>query len=158
MNMKSITFTLNNEKRSFDIEPDETLIDLLRRSGYTGTKLGCDTGMCGSCAVIIDGRIVNACILFAFQVDGRTVETIEGVGDFDRPHPLQTAMADAGAVQCGFCTPGIIMAAKALLEQKPNATEEDFNRHLDGNLCRCTGYVKIKEALLSCSSATGGQS
>lgn len=158
MTMKSISFTLNGKKRSFEIEPDETLIDLLRRSRLTGTKRGCDTGMCGSCAVILDGRAVNACILFAFLVDGRSVETIEGVGDFDEPHPLQTAMADAGAVQCGFCTPGIVMTAKALLEQKPDATEKDFNLHLDGNLCRCTGYVKIKEALLSCSSATGDKS
>ncbi len=150
--MKTITFTLNGRERSFDIEPDETLIDLLRRSNLTGTKRGCDTGMCGSCAVIMDDRAVNACILFAFQADGRTIETIEGVGDFDSPHPLQTAMADTGAVQCGFCTPGIVMTANALLRQKPDAAEEDFNQHLDGNLCRCTGYVKIKEALLSCSA------
>lgn len=150
--MKSITFTLNGKERTFEVDPNESLIDLLRRNQLTGTKRGCDTGMCGSCAVIVDGRIANACILFAFMVDGRTVETIEGVGDFDQPHRLQTAMADAGAVQCGFCTPGIVMAAKALLDEHPAATEEEFNQHLDGNLCRCTGYVKIKEALLSCSS------
>lgn len=151
--MKTITVTLNGQKRSFDIEPDEVLIDVLRRNGLTGTKLGCDTGMCGSCAIIMDGRTVYACILYAFQADGRTLETIEGVGDFDAPHPLQTALADAGAVQCGFCIPGVVMAAKALLDEKPDATEEDFNQHLDGNLCRCTGYVKIKEAVLSCSTA-----
>ncbi len=150
--MKTIEFTLNGALRQFDIEPDETLIDLLRRVGLTGTKRGCDTGMCGSCAVIMDGRAINACILFAFQAAGRTIETIEGIGDFDQPHPLQVAMADAGAVQCGFCTPGIVMTAKALLEEKPDADEADFRQHLDGNLCRCTGYVKIKEALLSCSA------
>ncbi len=150
--MKKIEFTLNGALRQFDIEPDETLIDLLRRIGLTGTKRGCDTGMCGSCAVVMDGRAVNACILFAFQAAGRTIDTIEGVGDFDQPHPLQVAMADAGAVQCGFCTPGIVMTAKALLDEKPDADEEDFRQHLDGNLCRCTGYVKIKEALLSCSA------
>ncbi len=154
--MKQITFTLNGRKRQWDIAPDETLIDLLRRQGLTGTKRGCDTGMCGSCAVIIDGRAVNACIYYAFQVDGRTVETIEGVGDFDRPHPLQTALADAGAVQCGFCTPGFIMTAKALLDRKPNAEDADFRQHLDGNLCRCTGYVKIEQAIRSCSTAAEG--
>ncbi len=158
--MKKITCTLNGQQRSFDIEPDEIFLDLLRRSGLTGTKRGCDTGMCGACTVIVDGRAVNGCILYAFQVDGRTVETIEGVGDFDRPHPLQTAMADAGAVQCGFCTPGMVMAAKALLDRKPDATEADFLQYLDGNLCRCTGYVKIKQAMLSCSTAaqTGEES
>lgn len=150
--MKTIEFTLNGALRQFDIEPDETLIDLLRRVGLTGTKRGCDTGMCGSCAVVMDGRAINACILFAFQAAGRTIETIEGVGDFDQPHPLQVAMTDAGAVQCGFCTPGIVMTAKALLDEKPDADEVDFRQHLDGNLCRCTGYVKIKEALLSCST------
>ena len=154
--MKHITFTLNGREQQMEIAPDETLIDLLRRKGLTGTKRGCDTGMCGSCAVIIDGRAVNACIYYAFQANGRTVETIEGLGDFDRPHPLQTALADAGAVQCGFCTPGFIMTAKALLDQKPDAVEADFNRHLDGNLCRCTGYVKIKEAICSCSTASEG--
>ncbi len=156
--MKSITFTLNGRERSFDIEPDERFLDLLRRSGLTGTKCGCDNGMCGSCTVIVDGRAVNSCILFAFQVAGRIVETIEGIGDFDRPHPLQTAMADAGAVQCGYCTPGMVMAAKALLDQKPDAGEEDFRRHLDGNLCRCTGYVKIRDALLSCSAGARAES
>lgn len=155
--MKTITCTLNGVERSFDIEPDETLIDLLRRHNLTGTKRGCDTGMCGSCAIILDGKAVNACILYAFMVHGRTVETIEGVGDFDRPHALQTALADAGAVQCGFCTPGIVMTAKALLDQKPDATEADLCHHLDGNLCRCTGYVKIKEAVLSCSTAAKGE-
>lgn len=154
--MKQIKFVLNGRERQMDIDPDETLIDLLRRQGLTGTKRGCDTGMCGSCAVIIDGLAVNACIYYAFQVDGRTVETIESVGDFDRPHPLQTALADAGAVQCGFCTPGFIMTAKALLDQKPAATDADFKRHLDGNLCRCTGYVKIEQAIRSCSTAAKG--
>ncbi len=150
--MKEITFTLNGEVRTFRIEPDETLIDLLRRNQLTGTKRGCDTGMCGSCAVIMDGRAVNACILYAFQVEGRTIETIEGVGDFDRPHPLQTALADAGAVQCGFCTPGMVMTAKALLDQQPNATETEIKKHLDGNLCRCTGYVKILDAVIQCAA------
>lgn len=154
--MKQITFTLNGRERQMDIAPDESLIDLLRRQGMVGTKRGCDTGMCGSCAVIIDGRAVNACIYYAFQVEGRTVETIEGVGDFDRPHPLQTALADAGAVQCGFCTPGFIMTAKALLDQKPDAGDADFRQHLDGNLCRCTGYVKIEQAIRSCSTAAKG--
>jgi aerobic-type carbon monoxide dehydrogenase small subunit (CoxS/CutS family) len=144
---RTISFTLNGAKKEFSISPDERLVKLLRRSGLTGTKEGCDEGTCGACTVIVDGRAVMSCIMPAFLVDGRRVETIEGVGDFDRPHPLQQALADAGAVQCGYCTPGLIMSAKALLGEKPDASEEDIRTHMDGNLCRCTGYEKIWIAL-----------
>lgn len=150
---KTISFTLNGVKKEFAIAPDERLVKLLRRSGYTGTKEGCDEGTCGACTVIVDGRAVFSCIMPAFLVHGRTVETIEGVGDFDRPHPIQQALADAGAVQCGYCTPGLVMSAKALLDQKPDATDEDLRTHMDGNLCRCTGYEKIWVALRSVRDA-----
>lgn len=144
---KQITFTLNGEKKTFTISPDEKLVKLLRRSGYTGTKEGCDEGTCGACTVIIDGRAVFSCITHAFLADGRDVRTIEGVGDFDRPHPIQLALAEAGAVQCGYCIPGMILSAKAFLEAHPHPTDDDIREHMDGNFCRCTGYEKIWQAL-----------
>ncbi|MBU1693710.1 MAG: (2Fe-2S)-binding protein [Verrucomicrobia bacterium] len=144
---KTISFTLNGAKKEFAIAPGELLVKLLRRSGLTGTKEGCDEGTCGACTVIVDGRAVMSCIMPAFLVEGRRVETIEGVGDFGKVHPIQQALADAGAVQCGYCIPGLIMSAKALLEEKPDASDEDIRTHMDGNLCRCTGYEKIWTAL-----------
>ena len=144
---KTISFTLNGAKKEFAIAPGELLVKLLRRSGLTGTKEGCDEGTCGACTVIVDGRAVLSCIMPAFLADGRRVETIEGVGDFGRVHPIQQALVDAGAVQCGYCTPGLIMSAKAMFEENPAASDEDIRVHLDGNLCRCTGYEKIWTAL-----------
>ena len=145
--LKQICFTLNGEKKTFTISPDEKLVKLLRRSGYTGTKEGCDEGTCGACTVIVDGRAVLSCILYAFMADGRDVRTIEGVGTFDQPHPLQQALVEEGAVQCGYCTPGMILAAQALLEEIPHPTDEDIRENMDGNLCRCTGYEKIWTAV-----------
>ena len=144
---KEISFTLNGEEKTFQIDPKETLLDLLRRSDYVGTKRGCDDGACGSCTVILDGRSINACITFAFQVHGRVLETVEGIGDYDQPHPFQKEMAEGAGVQCGFCIPGIVMSAKALLDEIPNPTEEQLLENMDGNYCRCTGYEKIEDAL-----------
>ena len=142
--MSTITFTLNHEQRTFPIEPGETLLHVLReRAHLTGAKKGCDLGECGACTVIMDGRAVNSCCVFAMEADGSTVETIEGIGTADQPHPLQQAFIDAGAIQCGYCTPGMIMAAKALLDQIATA--------MSGNLCRCTGYTKIEEAIVAAS-------
>ncbi len=146
---RTISFTLNGVKKDFRVHPDERLVKVLRRYGYVGTKEGCDEGTCGACTVILDGRAVMSCILPAFMVEGRRVETIEGVGDFDRTHPLQSALMDAGAVQCGYCTPGMIMAAKALFDSHPVPTDEDIRVYMDGNLCRCTGYEKIWTAIRS---------
>lgn len=154
--MKNITLTINGEARCLAIDPDETLAALLRRLGYKGVKVGCDEGVCGACTVILDGRTVNSCHVYAFQAAGRTVETIEALGTFERPHRLQQALADEGAVQCGFCTPGMILSAKVLLEANPNPTEEEFKEHLDGNLCRCTGYEKIQSALRKVVAGEGG--
>ena len=144
---KKISFTLNGEKQTFLIQPNEKLSTLLRRSSYKGLKIGCEEGSCGACTVLWDGQAVCSCILYAFQAEGRRVETIEALGDFDNPHPIQTALVEEGAVQCGYCTPGFILAAKALLDEDPDPSEEKMMEYLDGNLCRCTGYEKIWTAL-----------
>jgi len=144
---QTLSFTLNGQKRVFEVAPGELLVKLLRRNGLMGTKEGCDEGTCGACTVNVDGRAVMSCILPAFLVQGRNVLTIEGVGDFNHVHPIQQALVDAGAVQCGYCTPGLILSAKAMFEENPAASDEDIRVHTDGNLCRCTGYEKIWTAL-----------
>ncbi len=146
-NEKQISFVLNGEKKTFSVSPDEKLLHLLRRAGYKGAKWGCGEGTCGACTVIMDGRAVYSCILHAFQADGRQVQTIEGLGTFEKPHPLQQTLVEEGAVQCGYCTPGIVLAAKALLDRDPKPTDDAIREHVDGNLCRCTGYEKIWSAL-----------
>jgi aerobic-type carbon monoxide dehydrogenase small subunit (CoxS/CutS family) len=144
---KQIRFSLNGEEREFEVRPDEKLLDLLRRSGLLGVKHGCGEASCGACTVIVDGRAVYACVLYAFQASGRSVWTIEGVGSFRKPHPVQEALVEESAVQCGFCIPGMVLSAKAMLDENPSPKEEEVREHMDGNLCRCTGYVKIWGAL-----------
>ena len=144
---KQISFTINGEKKTFAISPDEKLVKLLRRAGYAGVKEGCDEGTCGACTVIMDGRAAFSCILPAFMADGRTIQSIESAGTFEKPHPFQQALVEEGAVQCGYCIPGMVMSAKALLEEIPQPTDDDIRVHMDGNLCRCTGYEKIWSAL-----------
>lgn len=144
---KKISFTLNGEKKEFEVAPDEKLVKLLRRSGYVGTKEGCDEGTCGACTVIMDGKAIYSCITFAFLADGRDVRTIESVGTFEKPHPLQDALVEEGAVQCGYCIPGMIMSAEAMMNELPDPTAEEIRHHMDGNLCRCTGYEKIWVAI-----------
>ena len=142
-----ISFELNHEKVSLEVEAKELLIDMLRdRLGLTGTKMACGTGDCGACTIIIDGEAVRSCILLAASVNKKTLLTIEGLGNADNVHPIQQAFVDAGAIQCGFCTPGMIMSAKALLDKNPNPTEAEIKEALAGNLCRCTGYIKIIQA------------
>lgn len=144
-----IELKLNGASRQFWVTQEETLLHLLReQAGLTGAKKGCDLGECGACTVIMDGRAVNSCCVFALQCDGAAVETIEGIGTETNPHPLQRAFVDAGAIQCGFCTPGMIMAAKALLDRNPSPSREEIQEALSGNLCRCTGYEKIERAVL----------
>lgn len=145
----TIRLRLNHEDRTFTVTQEETLLHLIReQAGLTGTKKGCDLGECGACTVIMDGRAVNSCCVFALQADGSEVETIEGIGTLEDPHPLQQAFVEAGAIQCGFCTPGMIMTAKALLDRNPHPTHEDVRLALSGNLCRCTGYDRIEKAIL----------
>ncbi|MDP8215571.1 MAG: (2Fe-2S)-binding protein [Candidatus Euphemobacter frigidus] len=148
--MKKITLkiTINGRKHTLRIDPNLRLLDLLRDElRLTGTKEGCGIGECGACTVILDGRAVNACLILAGQCNGREVVTIEGLTGKDDLHPLQQAFIDHGAVQCGFCTPGMIMSAAALLDQNPTPTEEDIREAISGNLCRCTGYTQIVEAI-----------
>jgi len=144
---KNISFWINGEKRDFEVAADEKLLDLLRRKGYKSVKYGCGEATCGSCTVIMDGRAILSCVLYAFQADGRDVWTVEGIGDFDNPHPFQTALAEEGAVQCGFCIPGMVLSAKAMFDAHPVPDDELMKEMMDGNLCRCTGYEKIWTAL-----------
>jgi carbon-monoxide dehydrogenase small subunit len=141
-------FTLNREERRLSIAPEEMLVDVIRnRFGLKGTKRGCGGGQCGACTVLMNGSTVYSCILPAIEADGAAIETIEGIGEPGCPHPLQTAFAEEGAVQCGFCTPGMILSAKALLDKNDNPSEDDIRRAISGNLCRCTGYGKIIDAI-----------
>jgi carbon-monoxide dehydrogenase small subunit len=123
----------------------------------TGSKLGCDVGDCGACTVIVDGKTVNSCLMLAAQADGREVETIEGLASLDRVHPIQKAFEECASLQCGFCGPGVIMSAKALLDEVPNPTIPQIRDALGGNLCRCTGYVKMIEAILLASRNMRGE-
>jgi aerobic carbon-monoxide dehydrogenase small subunit len=148
----TINFTLNGKPVSLAVDAKEILVDTLReRMGLTGTKKACGTGDCGACTVIVDGEAVRSCILLTATVNGKKVLTIEGLGDAEHIHPLQQAFVDAGAIQCGYCTPGMILAAKALLDKHPNPTIDEIKEALSGNLCRCTGYTKIIKAIRSAS-------
>ena len=146
----NIKITINGIKHNLCVSSNLTLLDLLRQKmGLTGTKKGCDMGDCGSCTVIVNGKAINSCLCLAVEVDGCEVETIEGLEREEQLHPLQKAFVEHGAVQCGFCTPGMIMASKALIEKIPNAGEELIKEAIAGNICRCTGYQKIIEAVTS---------
>ncbi len=147
--MKSfIQLTINGRPVEAVVEPNRTLLQLLREDlGLTGTKHGCGLGDCGACTVILDGQPVNSCLVLAIQANGKEVLTIEGLAENGKLHPIQQAFVDKGAIQCGFCTPGMILSAKALLDSNPKPTEEDIRMAISGNLCRCTGYQKIVEAI-----------
>ncbi len=148
-----IDWTLNGEPRHDVALPGESLLTMLRRLGFYGTKNGCGSGDCGSCTVLLDSRPVPSCLLLAARADGHEVTTIEGLGSVGRPHPLQQAFAETGAVQCGYCIPGSILSAAALLGDTPAPSEAEIRRALDGNLCRCTGYVKKIEAVERAAAA-----
>jgi carbon-monoxide dehydrogenase small subunit len=143
-----IAVTVNGEPHEVFIDSRTTLLQLLREHlGLTGTKEGCSEGECGACSVSVDGRLVDSCLIFAVEIDGAQVQTIEGLAVNGELHPVQRAFIDCGGVQCGFCTPGMIMASKTLLERIPHPTEEQIRQALGGNLCRCTGYAKIIDAV-----------
>jgi len=146
--------TLNGEPRVWEGNPGELLIDVLRRFGLKSVKRGCSEGDCGSCTVLLDGQAQRSCLLLAGQVAGRSIDTVESLGTAREPHVLQEAFVQGGAVQCGFCTPGMLLAAKSLLDENPNPDQEDVQEALDGNLCRCTGYKKIIEAVLDAAERT----
>jgi carbon-monoxide dehydrogenase small subunit len=152
---KSVSFVLNGNQMEMEVEPHWTLLDLLREElQMTGTKSGCESGECGACTVIVNGKAINACLFPAMEIQGATVTTVEGLAKpSGELHPLQTAFIEEGAVQCGYCTPGMIMSAKALLDENPNPTEEEIRHALAGNMCRCTGYVQIVDAVKAASHA-----
>lgn len=143
-----LTCKINNQQHELDVHPDRRLIDILREDlALTGTKEGCGSGECGACTVLLNGRAVNSCLIWACQVQHAEIVTIEGITPEKVLHPVQEAFVQEGAVQCGFCTPGMIMSAIALLLENPNPSKEEIKRALSGNLCRCTGYAKIFRAV-----------
>ena len=143
-----VSTTINGDKVEFACQPDESLLDVLRnRLGLTGAKEGCGTGDCGACSVILDGRLTCACLVLGAEMDGKSLETIEGMADGATLHPLQKNFIDHAALQCGICTPGFLLAAQALLRKNPDPSEEEIRFGLAGNLCRCTGYDKIVRAV-----------
>ncbi len=156
--MANVTLNVNGETRTASAPPETTLLKLLRENfNLTGAKLGCDVGDCGACTVIVDGKPVNACLMLAGQADGREVLTIEGLATRDKLHPLQQAFEDRASLQCGFCGPGVIMAAKALLDEIPDPSVPEIRDALSGNLCRCTGYTKMIEAIQDAARTLRGK-
>jgi len=154
-----VTITVNGTKHRLTVGPKERLLDTLReRLHLTGTKEGCGVGECGACTVILDGEAVHSCMVLTAQADGSEVLTVEGLEVEGRLHPLQEAFIKHHAVQCGFCTPGMLMSAKALLDKNPNPTREEIKTAIEGNLCRCTGYEQIIEAIESVAAGSGGSS
>lgn len=146
---RDIKLVINGEEEQFRVRSDEMLVDLLRdRLALTGTKKRCETGECGACTVIMDGKAVNSCLVLAVDAQGKAITTIEGLSVGGELHPLQKSFVKHGALQCGFCTPGMIMSAKALIDENPKPTEMDVRRAIEGNICRCTGYIKIVDAVL----------
>lgn len=155
---KLIRLTVNGEPVEAAVSYNQTLVQFLREDlGLTGTKHGCGLGDCGACTVILDGKPVNSCLVLAVQAHDCDVLTIEGLAENGELHPIQQAFVDKGAIQCGFCTPGMILSAKALLEEKPNPSELDIRTAISGNLCRCTGYQKIVEAIDEAAKSIGGR-
>lgn len=147
-----ISLLINGELYQVSVSIKKTLLDVLREDlALTGTKKGCDSGDCGACTVLMDGKPVNSCIILAVDAVGKQISTIEGMGGIMELHPIQEALVAHGAIQCGYCTPGIVMTAKALLDSNPHPTETEVREGIAGNLCRCTGYVKIVEAIMDVS-------
>jgi aerobic carbon-monoxide dehydrogenase small subunit len=146
-NPQTVSFTLNGERKTFITTPNEKLLDLLRREGYRGTKFGCGQGTCGACTVLLDDHAIYACLLYTMQAEGRNVSTIEGVGTHEKPSDFQQELIAGGAVQCGYCIPGMIMSAEALMKAETTFEDDIVREYMDGNLCRCTGYEKIWAAL-----------
>lgn len=143
-----VSATINGESVEFLCEPHQSLLECLRDIlGLTGTKEGCNDGNCGACSVLLDGQLVNSCLVLGVEIAGRAVTTVEGLADWRGLHPIQQAFLEADGFQCGFCTPGILIATKALLDREPNPTEAEIRAWLSGNLCRCTGYDKIVRAV-----------
>ncbi|UOQ83359.1 (2Fe-2S)-binding protein [Gracilibacillus salinarum] len=145
---ETVSFTLNQKQVAIEVDATARLTDIIRNQlNQTGTKLSCGIGRCGACSVIIDSKLVNSCLVMAYQIDGSTISTIEGIWEEESLHPIQQAFLEEGGFQCGYCTPGMILATKALLDQEPDPTDEQIKTALSGNLCRCTGYGGIIRAV-----------
>jgi aerobic-type carbon monoxide dehydrogenase small subunit (CoxS/CutS family) len=143
-----ISFILNGEAAEIAFAPHKTLLEVLREDlGLTGTKHGCELGECGTCTILVDGRAILSCLMLGLDAEDRAVETVEGMAQNGRLHPLQITFADTGAAQCGYCTPGFMLAAKELVDKQPDPSRDEIKEALSGNLCRCTGYIKIYEAV-----------
>ena len=153
-----LNFIVNGEKKHISIDPSMTLLEILRHTlKLTGTKEGCGKGECGTCTVLMNGKAVNACLVLGSQLEGTEILTVEGVSNGRELHSLQKSFIEEGAVQCGFCIPGMIISAKALLDENPSPTEEEIRRGISGNLCRCTGYTKIVSAIQKASEGGAAQ-
>lgn len=149
--------TVNGQKKRFSIAANDILLDVLRREGYTGVKKGCGTGDCGACTVIVNGKAVNSCMMMAAQADGAEITTVEGLAQNGELHPLQQAFLEHGAAQCGFCIPGMLLSAKAFLDENPKPTRAEVREAILGNLCRCTGYKKQVDAIMAVVEAREGK-
>ncbi len=152
MQTRLIELNINGHQHRVALASHTTLLYALRELGYTDVKNGCEKGDCGACAVLLNGKAVNSCLVLAWQADGSTIVTDSGLGTAEHPHPLQKAFADVGAAQCGYCTPGMIIAAQALVSQNPEPNEDEIREAISGNLCRCTGYGQIIEAIRSAAA------
>lgn len=158
MSKHHVSAVINGEPTEFLCETQQTLLDVLRDEiGLTGSKEGCASGDCGACSVIVDGRLVCSCLMLGCEADGTTITTIEGIAEGDHLHPVQQKFLEHAALQCGFCTPGLIVASKALLDENPNPTEEEARYWLAGNLCRCTGYDKVIRAVMDAAAVMRGE-
>ena len=156
--MYRVQFTINGEQVEVEVEPRETLLQVIRdKLNLMGTKEACGTGECGACTVLMDGKPVYSCLILAMEAEGKDILTVEGLAEGEKLHPLQEAFRDYGAVQCGFCTPGMLLTAKAFLDENPRPTELEVRTAIVGNICRCTGYVKIVEAILAAAESIRGE-
>jgi aerobic carbon-monoxide dehydrogenase small subunit len=156
--VKEINITVNGKNFQISVTPSRTLLEVIREDlCLTGTKEGCGLGECGACTVIMNGKTINSCLVLAVEAEGANITTIEGLADGDKLHPLQQAFMDNGGLQCGFCTPGMILSAKVLLDENPHPTDEDIRRGIAGNFCRCTGYTKIFASIKAAAEMMGGR-
>ncbi len=159
--MKQIQVTINGKREKVEVQPSETLLEMIReRLHLTGTKEGCGMGECGACTVIMDGVTVNSCLILAAEADGKSIVTVEGLGSKEKLHPVQEAFVKHGGLQCGFCTPGMVVSATYLLKKYPNPTDEEIREGIAGNFCRCTGYTQIIESVAAAAKtiSEGGDS
>jgi len=158
---KMITLNINGREEPTEVPAHRTLLEALRDLGHVEVKCGCEKGDCGACAVLVDGMAVDSCLTLAWTSEGKEITTVLGLGDMETPHPLQKSFSDTGAIQCGYCTPGLIIASKSMIAENPDPSEQDIRIGLSGNLCRCTGYTKVFDAVTEAAAvmrAEGGKS